>query len=746
MSEIKEENPFIINSEEPKKYTLRISNDNYINCIKNFDEGLYEANKDKEYIITDIPLGVSNQYYLSNHFNQLPYGLIDKSITGLGATTLEMKADRNSIIVTPTKNLAYSKWSKNKEKFLYVGSEIGEIGETISLDKIKAYVSNDKIDFKKIFVVADSLWKVIDALSNLRINFQQDYFIMIDEVDKFMKDTSYREKLEMAIDFYFLFNKENRAMITATINDFSNPLIKTEVKTEFIFEQPLRDMKIIATDNATKVCEEKIMEILENNPTDKIFIALNSIEIPLKIIYNLISSNPSLKERIGIACGDSSKNNEEMKPYYIDLNDINNNGILPKDICFTTSTNFVGIDIEDNYHLISVSTLQKKHHILTASDLIQIYGRNRKIDGTLSDTFIFESRDLKNNTYDENVKPELIGIQLTKNWELRQAKKVKCFIKEFISLKANQSNIKNDIKSLVQLIDIDKTYVRINKDNKILISYFSIDAFSENSYYLVNVYSKVQNVIEMLEISNFNFQSLELEIIYRPDYTPITEEQKADNKLIKEREIENCLHILEEFEIIPVIFHKSNIGYINKMKEYENSGNTYVSGLMYRIKELKNYTTYKDAVRVLKDELYSKGGDSRYYNTIYNSIIFAYINDRDIFKSYLINNLKVGEKYTKQYIIETLNIALGIQHLKFNNKNENGSESIKFLNTIMNTKRPYQGKIDEKIEIISHNKFNVETPGNGSIEDIEKNNSSNTQKLSPQNIWKGEYFYKNKSN
>ncbi|MFA6706194.1 MAG: DEAD/DEAH box helicase family protein, partial [Bacteroidales bacterium] len=619
MSEINGKSPFIINSEEPKKYILRISKDNYLRSFKNVNMKFYEDNKDKEFIdldvywenIAEFENNNREQYYLSNHFKQLPYGLIDKSITGLGATTLEMNANRNSIIVTPTKNLAYSKWSKDKNNFLYVGSEIGEILETVSVDKIKDYASKKNIEFKKIFVVADSLWKVIDALRNLGINFQQDYFIMIDEVDKFMKDTSYREKLEMAIDFYFLFNKENRAMITATINDFSNPLIKNEVKTEFIFEQPLRDMKLIATNNATIACEVKIMEILVNNPDDKIFIALNSTGIPLKIISNLIILNPSLKERIGIACSDSRKNNEEIKPYYIDLNDINNKGILPKDICFTTSTNFVGIDIKDNYHLISVSTLQHKHHILTASDLIQIYGRNRKIDGTLSDTFIFESRDLKNNTYDENAEPELIGIQLTKNRELKQAKKVKRFIKKFMRLKSNQSNIKNDIKSLVQLIDIDKTYVRINKDNKILISYFSIDAFSENSYYLVNVYSKVQNVIEMLEISNFNFQSLELEIIYRPDYTPITEEQKADNKLIKEREIENCLHILQELENSPVVFLNINIYYRKKMKEYENSGNTYVSGLMYRIKELKNYTTYKDAVRVLKDELYSKGGDSR---------------------------------------------------------------------------------------------------------------------------------------
>lgn len=753
MSEIKEECPFIINSEEPKIYKLRISLDNYKGSFRNVIKKLYDEYKDKEFIdievewenIAEFENNNREQYYLSNHFKQLPYGLIDKSITGLGATTLEMRAERNSIIVTPTKNLAYSKWSKDKLNYLYVGSEIGDIKETVSLDKINEYASKKNIKFKKIFVVADSLWKVIDALRNLKINFQQEYFIMIDEVDKFMKDTSYREKLETAIDYYFLFNKENRAMITATINDFSNPKIKEEVKTEFVFEQPLRDMKLIATNNATMACKEKIMEILENNPTDKIFIALNSTGIPLKIINNLISSNSSLKERFGIACSDSRKNNEEIKDYYIDLNDINNKGILPKDICFTTSTNFVGIDIKDNYHLISVSTLQKEHHILTDSDLIQIYGRNRKTDGTLSDTFIFESRDLKNNTYDEKAKPELIGIQLTKDCELEYANKVISLIKEFKGLKVNSSNINYDIKSLIQLIDNEKTYIRINKDNEIKISYFSIDAFSENSYYKANVYSKVQNVIKMLEISKFNLKSLERKIIKYQDYIHITEKQRADNKSFKEKEIANCLHILHELENIPVVLHNTIVGYIYKIKNYENSGKTYVSELINRINELKNYTTYKDAVRVLKDELYSKGGDKRLYNTIYNSVIFAYINDRDIFKSYLINNLKVGEKYKKQDIIDILDIALDNQHLKFKNNNQNGSESIKFLETIMNIRRMNRGKEDEKIEIISHNKFNVEISIRGSIRQIKNNNSSNTQRLSPQNIWKGEYFHKNKS-
>ena len=42
--------------------------------------------------------------------DRVPFGIINKTITGLGATTLEiMNQERDSIIVVPTKSLAYSK-------------------------------------------------------------------------------------------------------------------------------------------------------------------------------------------------------------------------------------------------------------------------------------------------------------------------------------------------------------------------------------------------------------------------------------------------------------------------------------------------------------------------------------------------------------------------------------------------------------------------------------------------------------
>ena len=43
--------------------------------------------------------------------DRVPFGILNKAITGLGATRLEiMNQERNSIIVVPTKSLAYSKY------------------------------------------------------------------------------------------------------------------------------------------------------------------------------------------------------------------------------------------------------------------------------------------------------------------------------------------------------------------------------------------------------------------------------------------------------------------------------------------------------------------------------------------------------------------------------------------------------------------------------------------------------------
>lgn len=66
---------------------------------------------------------IDNRYrYLSQVISELPsHCLIDKGITGCGGTTVELLAPRDSIILSPTKNLVLS---KENEDYLGVTGDV----------------------------------------------------------------------------------------------------------------------------------------------------------------------------------------------------------------------------------------------------------------------------------------------------------------------------------------------------------------------------------------------------------------------------------------------------------------------------------------------------------------------------------------------------------------------------------------------------------------------------------------------
>ena len=68
-----------------------------------------------------IPVGSDSvQLKLSFYMDKMPHGIVDKQVAGIGATTLEIESNRNSIIVVPTKMLAYNKWVGTRNRTLYV--------------------------------------------------------------------------------------------------------------------------------------------------------------------------------------------------------------------------------------------------------------------------------------------------------------------------------------------------------------------------------------------------------------------------------------------------------------------------------------------------------------------------------------------------------------------------------------------------------------------------------------------------
>ena len=316
----------------------------------------------------------NKKHLLSNYLTKMPHGLVDKKIPGIGATTLEINSKRNSIIVFPTKALAYSKHSKHPNT-LYVGSEIKGEKEKVTNQQIEEYLAKD--GYKKLLVVADSLGRLLGIIGK---NYK-DYFLMIDEIDVLQTDNNFRPQLENVIDYYLMFPLKNRCMVTATMKEFINPLLKKECKFSITWiYNARRDVKLLHTNNTTQTVIEEII----SHPRDKIFIAYNSI---LQIQNILSTLDEETKKECAILCSEASI--KEAGEYFAPK--LGDNDTLPARINFATCCYFTGIDIEDSYHLITVSDVRRSHSMLTLDRMTQIHGRCRKDNGVLSETIIYNT-------------------------------------------------------------------------------------------------------------------------------------------------------------------------------------------------------------------------------------------------------------------------------------------------------------------------------------------------------------------
>lgn len=316
----------------------------------------------------------NKRHLLSNYLTKMPHGLVDKKITGIGATTLEINSKRNSIIVFPTKALAYGKHSKHPNT-LYVGSEIKGEKEKVTNQQIEEYLA--KGGYKKLLVVADSLGRLLGIIGK---NYK-DYFLMIDEVDVLQTDNNFRPQLENVIDYYFMFPSKNRCMVTATMKEFNNPLLKKECKFSITWTyNARRDVKLLHTNNIIQAVIEKVI----SHPTEKVFIAYNSI---LQIRNIIASLDEETRKECAILCSEASI--KEAGEYFAPK--LGDNDTLPARINFATCCYFTGIDIEDSYHLITVSDVRRSHSMLTLDRMTQIHGICRKVNGILSETIIYNT-------------------------------------------------------------------------------------------------------------------------------------------------------------------------------------------------------------------------------------------------------------------------------------------------------------------------------------------------------------------
>ena len=201
--------------------------------------------------------------FLSNVLSEIPTDcILSKRVPGCGATTLELKTNRNSIIIVPNVPVIQSKEKKEPyPKGVY---------EDVTVSEVVTYLK-ENIRYK-IMTTPESFGKIKVACEKCNINIYSEFFLLMDECHQLVKDVDYRNFIVLPMADFFKF--KNKAMVSATPLGFSDPRLKKfdtlEVCADYDYQQ---EITVINAYNTTKA----IGEYLESHQNGTVCFFVNSI-------------------------------------------------------------------------------------------------------------------------------------------------------------------------------------------------------------------------------------------------------------------------------------------------------------------------------------------------------------------------------------------------------------------------------------------------------------------------------------
>ena len=665
---------------------------------------------------------------LGGIFTSLPYGIVKKSVPGIGATTLALNQPRDTIIVLPTKKLAYQKYLRgyNKERtsnrFLYVGSDIPEENFKSPTDEqIRSYIAEKRtgtFPYKKILVVADSLGRVMaqfkyikeapirfwnkkleEAPEELKQNPMRlllslpaeklcephmDWHIMVDEIDTFQSDGKFREAMENVIDYYLEFPPIKRCLVSATIRPFTHPQLKEEPLLEINYEHPKkRPVNVIRTNNMPREVADTLSRYRERYPNDKIVVAYNSI----RSINTIIRLLPvELQADCSIAC--SSQSQTMVGEYYRSLH----SGKLATPITFITSTYFVGVDIEERFHLLTITDPRRIQTLLSPEKIYQISGRCRDERGLLSETIIYDFYKPKTPekaiTLEEYERKAEILSQFANSSEDIQKSCENVLPANFLDVKdAIVERSKHSVFGS-QPISI----IRRNIHGKVVPAYLNIDALGEYQQLCTETYTTKERFYatlrETCQICNTAYHS------HKKNTEQIqieeTDRENRKNIIIQyvQSSIDELLRAKSQGPITDDVLDRM----IRKPRDNRH-GRTFLK----RVKELYPYVPLDKLIDILTPRLTKSGinWNAVWYRNLRRSIFFACLADDHPFRILLRDYFPQESRMTSDEIREKMNaVLINIQAREL----KSNREAIKLYHCFFEEKR-------------SHNKTNFRTVG-----------------------------------
>ena len=206
---------------------------------------------------------LKKEQHLSDVLDEIPTDcILSKRTPGCGATTLELKSDRNSIIIVP--NIPVIQCKEKKEPYPK------GVYEDVTVSEVVTYLKENRR--YKLMTTPESFGKIKVACEKCGINIYSEFFLLMDECHQLVKDVDYRNFIVLPMADFFRF--KNKAMVSATPLGFSDPRLKKfetlKVRADYDYQQ---DITVINTYNTTKA----IGEYLENHQNGTVCFFVNSV-------------------------------------------------------------------------------------------------------------------------------------------------------------------------------------------------------------------------------------------------------------------------------------------------------------------------------------------------------------------------------------------------------------------------------------------------------------------------------------
>lgn len=539
--------------------------------------------------------------YLTEVLPMIPTNtVLYKTLTGLGATYGELKADRNSIIIEPNVPVIVGKCNdpKHKEDNLF------GVYEGVYTEDVIKYLEKSADKRTKILTTPESFQKVKDAFELMDMDIYGTCFLLFDECHKIVKDADYRSDITLPFDDFFLFNE--KALVSATPISFSDPRFEMQ-KFQIIRIEPAFEYKLPVSLIHTNNVLEQLKRTLDKLDATDICLFVNSTDMIYSFIKQLDIENEST-----VFCAKKSVEKLKNKKFKHAFEQWSKSRM--KKYNFFTSRFYNALDIElkikPTVIMISDVYFSEYSMIDPHTDAIQAIGRFR--NGVNRVCHIFNTNpNLPVRTEEE------IGIYLQANKEVYDK------IKTFYDC-ATSEEARNAYHGILKVLPFNQM---LNKDGK--ENFFAIDNYVDEAL-LKSSYNAQEKLIASYR-SNRLFD-LDVESAYFPfgDFERLKKESKYASLKDKRKEVVLQLELLKgDDETEMIRNYKEDLRKADSFiyGAYEEIGKEMIESLDYSVKRIKE-------AMILKQHREKTEGTE--------------------FIQLIKNSFKVGQKYTKKYIKEEL--------------------------------------------------------------------------------------------